>query len=303
MNRVVLLVILLFATLCQTPVYAAQGKDCKDHPLFSKMPNYEPFNCAKVEFDAVEFPKADLKEWANPQDYTTVEGKIYAISYQIKEGATPASGLQIIRNFQNATKKAGGSILGDYFADQFPAIPATAAKFLGESPGGLSFERYTVMSLSKGGSDFTIYLCASEAYQDYMLLIVEKEEMKQEISVNELEKKLEKDGFLVYYINFDTGKSDIKPESQGSITQITNLLQAKPQLKVSIEGHTDNVGSAESNKKLSEERAKAVMAAVVAKGIAANRLSAIGRGQEMPIADNRKEEGRSLNRRVEIVKK
>ena len=74
-------------------------------------------------------------------------------------------------------------------------------------------------------------------------------------------------------------------------------------MKVSIEGHTDNVGSAESNKKLSEERAKAVMAAVVAKGIAANRLSAIGRGQEMPIADNRKEEGRSLNRRVEIVKK
>lgn len=81
------------------------------------------------------------------------------------------------------------------------------------------------------------------------------------------------------------------------------MLKAVPALKVSIEGHTDNVGTPESNKKLSEERAKAVMAAVVAKGIAADRLSALGRGQDMPIADNRKEDNRALNRRVEVVKK
>ena len=296
-------IVALLSVFYCLPASALDGKDCKDHPLFTRMANYEPYNCAKVEFDAVDFPKPELKTWENPEDYTTVEGKIYAISYKLKEGATPASGLQIIRNFQNAVKKAGGSVLGDFHPGLFPGLPETAIKYLVESPGGTSFERYTMMSLHKGDSDFLVYLCASEAYQDYMLLIVEKQEMKQEISVNELEKQLEKDGFLIYYINFDTAKAEIKPESTGSIEQIAALLKAKPQLKVSIEGHTDAIGSAESNKKLSEERAKSVMAAVVAQGIAANRMSAVGRGQEMPIADNRKEEGRALNRRVEVVRK
>jgi len=72
---------------------------------------------------------------------------------------------------------------------------------------------------------------------------------------------------------------------------------------VSIEGHTDNVGQAAANKTLSEQRAKSVMAAVVKGGVAASRVSAVGWGQERPIADNRSEEGRAKNRRVEIVKK
>jgi outer membrane protein OmpA-like peptidoglycan-associated protein len=108
---------------------------------------------------------------------------------------------------------------------------------------------------------------------------------------------------VALYINFDTGKSDIKPESKGIIDQIAALLQAHPELKVSIEGHTDNVGTPQNNKTLSLQRAKSVMNAVVQKGIAAARLTAVGWGQEKPIADNRSEEGRAKNRRVEIVKK
>ena len=74
-------------------------------------------------------------------------------------------------------------------------------------------------------------------------------------------------------------------------------------MKISVEGHTDNVGTPESNQKLSENRAKAVYDYLVAKGIDKNRLSYTGWGQEKSIADNRSEDGRYKNRRVELVKK
>jgi len=303
MKRFVVAAALVAAMFGGSSALSADAEKCKDHPLFTRMAQYEIYGCATTEFDAVAFPRPELKEWNNPEDYSSIEGKIHAISYKLKEGATPASSLQIIRNFQNAVKKDGGAVLGDYGPEVYPILSRTAEKYLAESPSGTSFDRYTTMTLNKSGSEFWIYLCASESYQDYMLLMVEKQEMKQEISVNELEKQLNKDGFITYYINFDTGKATIKPESEGSVNQIAALLKGVPALKVSIEGHTDNVGTAESNKKLSEDRAKAVMAAVVAKGIAADRMSAVGRGQDAPVADNRKEEGRALNRRVEVVKK
>ncbi|MBV5316703.1 MAG: OmpA family protein [Desulfobulbaceae bacterium] len=303
MRRILVLAVMFITLYGGASAWAADKEGCKDHPLFSRMANFDLYGCAKTEFDAVAFPKPELKEWVNPEDYINVEGKIFTVSYKLKEGATPASSLQVIRNFQNAVKKAGGTVLGDYDGNLFPSLPRTAEKYLAEAPGGIQFDRYTTMTLTKGGSEFWIYLCASESYQDYMLLMVEKEEMKQDVSVGELERQLNKDGFLTFYIQFDTGKSDIKPESQSSVEQIATLLKSLPALKVNIEGHTDNVGIPESNKKLSEDRAKAVVAAVTAQGIAADRMTAVGQGQDKPVADNRKEEGRALNRRVEVIKR
>jgi len=80
-------------------------------------------------------------------------------------------------------------------------------------------------------------------------------------------------------------------------------LKSKPGLKLSIEGHTDNQGAPASNKVLSHNRAKAVIKAVTEAGIKAARMSPMGWGQEKPVADNRTEDGRAKNRRVEIVKK
>lgn len=115
--------------------------------------------------------------------------------------------------------------------------------------------------------------------------------------------ELKETGFVALYINFETGKADIKPESDAVIDQIVELMLEDDSLNLSIEGHTDNVGSAAFNKTLSENRAKAVMNAIIAKGIPKARLSAKGWGQEKPIGDNKTEEGRAKNRRVEIVKK
>jgi OOP family OmpA-OmpF porin len=81
------------------------------------------------------------------------------------------------------------------------------------------------------------------------------------------------------------------------------MLKANPGLMVSVEGHTDNVGSPASNKTLSNERAKSVVSAIVAQGIDPKRLSPLGHGQDKSIADNQTAEGRAKNRRVELVKK
>jgi outer membrane protein OmpA-like peptidoglycan-associated protein len=122
---------------------------------------------------------------------------------------------------------------------------------------------------------------------------------QQGVTVEELNKS----GFVTLYINFETGKADIDPESQSIIDQVADMLKANDSLNVSIEGHTDNVGSASLNKTLSESRAKSVLDAIVARGVAKSRLSTKGWGDEKPIASNKTEEGRAKNRRVEIVKK
>lgn len=128
------------------------------------------------------------------------------------------------------------------------------------------------------------------------------EAMKQEVTANEMLDALNKDGFIALNILFETGKSAIQQESLPVMDQIFDLLKSNSTLNVSIEGHTDNVGDAASNKKLSNDRAKAVTNVIIAKGIDKARLSFIGWGQEKPVADNRTDEGRTKNRRVEIVK-
>ena len=102
-------------------------------------------------------------------------------------------------------------------------------------------------------------------------------------------------------IAFESGKSVIKPESEAIIDSLKNYLDKTPRVtKLRIEGHTDNVGSPESNEKLSGERALAIKKALVAKGIKPERLLAVGFGQNKPVADNTTEEGKAKNRRTEF---
>ena len=122
------------------------------------------------------------------------------------------------------------------------------------------------------------------------------------IAAGEMLEAINKTGSVALYINFETGKSTIKPESEKIVDAIAEMLKANPALKISIEGHTDNVGTAPANLTLSENRAKAVLNALVPKGIDKARLSAKGWGQAKPIADNKTDDGKAKNRRVEIVK-
>lgn len=104
-------------------------------------------------------------------------------------------------------------------------------------------------------------------------------------------------------IFFDTGKADLKPESDAAIAEVVKLLQKDPTLKVYVVGHTDNVGSPASNLKLSEDRAAAVVKAFVTRHkIPEARLGSFGAGPYSPVASNDSDSGRALNRRVELVK-
>ena len=108
--------------------------------------------------------------------------------------------------------------------------------------------------------------------------------------------------FITYGITFDVGKATIKPESMGEINRIVQLMNENPDLKFSVEGHTDSTGNPASNQTLSEQRSQAIVAKLVELGIARDRLTAVGKGQNSPIADNNTDEGRAKNRRVEFVK-
>jgi outer membrane protein OmpA-like peptidoglycan-associated protein len=110
--------------------------------------------------------------------------------------------------------------------------------------------------------------------------------------------------FAVYGIYFDTDKAEIKPESEPALAEMTKLLKDNPSLNVFIVGHTDSTGTFEHNLTLSMDRASAVVNALVSgHGIAAARLKPYGVASLAPVASNATEDGKSKNRRVELVER
>ncbi len=140
----------------------------------------------------------------------------------------------------------------------------------------------------------------------YRISIVEREAMKQEVVADAaaMGNDINTTGHVsVYGIYFDTGKSEVKPESEAAIAEIAQLLKNNEALIIYVVGHTDNVGSFDSNMKLSNDRADAVAKALAAKhGISAVRLKSHGVASLSPVASNDTEDGMAKNRRVELVK-
>ena len=275
MKRLSLLFIGIVLLIPAVAFAEPDAEGCKDHPLFTRMKNYYIVQCENNFNQALIMINEDPDSSKNLKP----EGDKTFIKYQYEESAGKApSYLQVRRNYQNAAKALKAKILVDR-------------------------ERYTAMQIDKSGGRIYISLELFNDGRSIDLTIVEQKAMEQEITANDMWQALQKDGFMSLYINFDTNKATIKPESAGIIDQIVALMKIQPGLKLSIEGHTDSQGTPESNKTLSLNRAKAVIKAVSEGGISASRMSAVGWGQEKPVADNRTEEGRAKNRRVEIVKK
>jgi outer membrane protein OmpA-like peptidoglycan-associated protein len=202
-----------------------------------------------------------------------------------------------MRNFQNAAKKSGGTVVAEYPGWCKAAVDETL-----HTGNNCILYGSTLKFGGKGKETWTFVESNGEG-EGYEIWLVEREAMKQDIAVSELRERLDKDGFITLYINFDTGSATIQQDSVPQLEQVAKLLQSDPALKLEVGGHTDNVGTPDSNQKLSDARAKSVVASLVKQGIGAERMTAKGYGQSAPIADNRTEEGRAKNRRVELVKK
>ncbi len=249
--------------------------DCKDHPLFpTRMPDYRIEACKVEEHGVYQF-------WAAKGPKTPVEGRFTFLTYAFTgQKANEPSGLAVVRNYENAIQKVGGTILG--------SVP----------------DRWVNGKIVKDGQETWAQI--EKGNGKIWLRIVEKKAMEQYIVADAaaLGNDIRTAGHAaVYGILFDTGKSTVKPESAQAIGEIAKLLKADPTLKIHVVGHTDNVGDVDSNIKLSKDRGEAVLQALVSNhGIAAARLKSYGCGQFAPVASNDTEECRAKNRRVELVK-
>jgi OmpA-OmpF porin, OOP family len=275
----------IFCSLLLVPLLALANTDipnAKDHPLLTRYPNSHITEFEK-NFNAVEMA---VGKKGNEAIRKTIEGDATVALYFHNSADKQPSALQLLRNYQNAIKGIGGEVV-------YERLPR-------EGDGG-----ETTLKVVTGGKEVWVRVepgIFSAPTQSYKLWVVEIGAMQQVVTANKLLDELNKNGFVALYINFDSGKWDLKQDGQATVREIVTMLKSAPTLKLAIEGHTDNAGQAAANKTLSENRAKAVMAAIVAGGIDAKRLRAAGFGQERPVADNRSEEGRAKNRRVELVK-
>jgi len=281
MDKVFMMVLMICMAMGPWVVqHAHSSNDLADTPFFSGMPSHSVIEAADKDFDTYRFCLGKIPE--------VVEGKVWRKLYNLKEGAKQPSDLQITRNYANAVRNMGGTVL--FEGDKWQCVDYNACG------------RILTGKVAKGGKELWVEVTPCNEGFDYWLTVVEREGMQQAVTANDLLTALNKDGRVSLYINFDTGKSSIKLDSQGIIQQMVELMNQNLDLKLTVEGHTDNVGKPEANKLLSEQRAKAVVQALVKEGIDQKRLKPVGYGQEKPVADNSTPEGRAKNRRVELVK-
>jgi len=260
------------------PLFAQDDMEgCKDPALFTRMPNFYIYRCEDIQFDKYEFQVGADKT-------QSVEGHYLYYNYYLKENSQATSGLQIVRNYTNAIKKLGGQLVYEY------------------EDGGA---QYVTLKLVKNGKEVWAKV-AGGGNGLYFVYIIEKESMNQDVvaDASSMANSIKETGKVaVYGIYFDTGKSVLKPESKGTLEEISKLLKADPNLKLYVVGHTDNTGTYDANMKLSNERASSVVNALVSQhSVSAASLKACGSGPISPVATNDTEEGKALNRRVELVK-
>ncbi|MDQ6480136.1 OmpA family protein [Dyadobacter sp. LHD-138] len=160
---------------------------------------------------------------------------------------------------------------------------------------------YVIRTKEKGN----IYVQFSANNASGKLNILQEEGFRQtitKVTADEIVKDLTEKGKSILYINFEVDKSNISTDGKEVVNQIGEALKKEASLKIAIEGHTDNTGDATYNKKLSDERANAVLIDLVKQGVVKSRLSAKGFGAERPLVANDSEVNKAKNRRVELVK-
>jgi OOP family OmpA-OmpF porin len=317
----------------------ADVKGGTDHPVISRFTGSLLVGYGQQDWAATVLPgaggvsKTERNKFADPLQ---VEGKITRLFYVSPEGKTP---LEVFRNQQQALTSAGfkprflcevkDCLDPAYFAikeiDRGKSMDWAKGYLVGVKGGGswvgarwgmpmsITWNEGHILAgtLSRGGTTLQILVFTSQAENEYTnraasyIEIVEPKAMptgQVTVDAKAIASGLQAEGKVTLSgILFDTGKTELKPDSNAQLDQMVAVLKAQPAARVFIVGHTDNVGPVDANVKLSQGRAQAVVAALTQRGIAANRLAAHGNAGYAPVASNAAEDGRAKNRRVEMV--
>ncbi|OCB75424.1 OmpA family protein [Flavobacterium crassostreae] len=244
----------------------------------------------------------------NGNSFFNAEGKKAVLDFGKKDSESNFNTLKFDKSVDAYLKKIGAVLLfeGKIPSKKLDEIKKTEEKAVYKyiqtagSPYDVSVRNYALNH--KNGKIFFQFGSNSASAE---MAVVELEGFKQTIqtpTASAMQKDIDAKGKVVLNINFDVDKAILQKEEQKVVDEIFTLLSNNPSLKLSIEGHTDNSGSVERNKKLSAERANTVRYALVGKGIDSKRLKSSGFGSEKPLATNNTEDNKAKNRRVELVK-
>jgi outer membrane protein OmpA-like peptidoglycan-associated protein len=268
------LLLVAAAPAAAAPADKPDVRGCQDLPTVGRMPGFWLQNCSAKEFDAYEFVVARGKK-------ERVEGKLAWVVYLPQPAVkSPPSALQVLRNYEAAVRQAGGTVV-----------------FTEPNRGTYRIDRGGRQTWIEVGADHT---------SKHRVTVLERGAMRQDLvlDADALLGGLAGAGHVaVAGLYFDTGLAELKPESGPALAEVARLLARQPALRLFVVGHTDTVGTPESNLALSQARAEAVLQALVREhGVAAARLRPFGAGPFAPVASNDVEAGRAQNRRVELVK-
>jgi outer membrane protein OmpA-like peptidoglycan-associated protein len=298
----------------------------KDHPLITRYPGSTIGYYEEQQFMPYHIATGPQTGYNHIDKWIDVEGKFTRIYYVVK-GQTTLT--EVYGNYTTAFKKSGFKILAEgiqpvsgvskeiggrgflntfYSKNPFPVSTGIKISTGSSSSAGAC---YIAAQLEKPEGNVYVVVGGSQYASDEKVFIVDIIEqtimMDDLIQVNaaELLKGLKSNGkFALYGIYFDFDKADIQPASEATLVEISKLLKENPALNLFVVGHTDMKGSYEYNLTLSKNRAVAVVNELIQKyGIPSSRLTADGVGPLAPVSTNETEEGRKLNRRVELVAK
>lgn len=322
---------LIGAISCLASANPADAQSCPDLPGFApldSLPIYDGaclFGAEDAGFTAHDLITGPLKGRAKGET-VAVEGTLQRRLYVAPEGT---SALDLFSNYRNALTQGGFEILFEcveracgsnnallgktviYGTDRRLKNLKTDSEFALYIDGE---EHYLAARSADGTRHIALYVAQNQEKSISKLaagraavhidLITSAALDAKMIDAAAMAKGITDEGHVALdNVYFDFGTATLSPEAAPAIAEMVKLLTDNPGLKVYIVGHTDWVGDPASNQTLSENRAKAVVAALVQAGIAGDRLGAAGMGLFAPRASNATEAGRTLNRRVELVER
>jgi len=258
---------------------------------------------------ASEISEFDKEYFAVNGKLIAQEGKTCKVRIEKKQATGPFNSLVVEKSYEKAILALGGVQVNNVPVPK-SEIDRIGNKELVDKKYGHSID----FNLLDDVKTFVIRTKDKEVWIQFSLMnnesgditVLEKGNLETlavtKITAETIKKDIDAAGKAVLNINFDTDKATLKTDGQEVVNQIAAVLKANPTLKLSIEGHTDNTGTADKNKKLSIDRATTVMNYLVAIGIPKANLKATGYGAEKPLAPNTSEDNKAKNRRVELVK-